>query len=74
MDRIEIDSTLLAWIRYSPDQHRLQLGFRAGKIYDYLEVPVQVYNELLLADSKGRYFNSHIRNNFRTESIPAPQN
>ncbi|MGO9258090.1 MAG: KTSC domain-containing protein [Bryobacteraceae bacterium] len=42
----------------------MDLEFRTGAIYRYLGVPAQVYKELLRAESKGRYFNQHIRNRF----------
>jgi hypothetical protein len=32
---------------------------------------LQTYHELLHADSKGRYFNLHIRNHFRAQSVSA---
>jgi hypothetical protein len=49
----------------------LELGFHSGKVYDYFEVPSPIYYELLGSDSKGRYFNLHIRNNFRAQSVRA---
>ena len=69
MDRLAVDSTTLAWVGYSPNQGVLELGFRTGKAYVYFEVPLQIYLELLRADSKGRYFNLHIRNHFRVQPL-----
>jgi KTSC domain len=69
MNRIAVDSTTLAWVRYSPEACLLQLGFHTGEVYAYFEVPMQTYQELLRAPSKGRYFNLHIRNHFRTRLI-----
>jgi KTSC domain len=67
MDRIDVDSTTLAWVAYSPDQRLLELGFHSGKVYDYFEVPLRTYNQLLRTDSKGRYLNLHIRNHLRAQ-------
>ncbi|WP_298727301.1 KTSC domain-containing protein [uncultured Ferrovibrio sp.] len=47
----------------------LRLVFRTGKIYDYFQVPLQVFAELMDAASKGRYFNFHIRNRYRFRRI-----
>ena len=69
MDRLALDSTTLAWVTYSPDQCVLELGFRTGKVYAYFDVPLPTYLELLHADSKGRYFNLHIRNHFRAQPV-----
>lgn len=69
MHRIDVDSTLLSWVAYAPHQHRLQLGFRRGEVYNYLDVPESIYRDLLAADSKGRYFNQNIRNLYRTQQV-----
>lgn len=47
----------------------LRLVFRTGKIYDYFQVPVQVFSELMAATSKGRYFNFRIRDRYRFRRI-----
>ena len=70
MQRIELASTTLAWVRYSPERLVLELGFHHGGVYAYFDVPPATYNDLLAADSKGRYFNHHIRNNFRAQPVP----
>lgn len=69
MDRLAVDSTTLAWVGYSLNECILELGFRSGKVYIYFDVPLQTYQELLHTDSKGRYFNLHIRNHFRTQPL-----
>ena len=67
MDRLPVDSTTLAWVGYSPDKGVLELGFHTGEVYAYFEVPLHTYQELLRAESKGRYFNLNIRNRFRAQ-------
>jgi hypothetical protein len=42
----------------------LELEFKSGAIYRYLGVPAATYRGLLGAESKGAYFNGHIRNRF----------
>ena len=69
MDRLAVHSTTLAWVSYSPNHGVLELGFHTGKVYAYVEVPLQTYQELLRADFKGRYFNLHIRNHFRAQPV-----
>ena len=69
MDPVPVDSTLLLWVAYSPEQQRLRLKFRSGELYDYSRVPQTIYQDLLTADSKGRYFNQHIRDAFPTQRL-----
>lgn len=69
MDRIPLDSTLLAWVSYLPDLRRLRVGLHTGEDYEYFDVPAQTYSGLLAAESKGHYYNRHIRNEFRFQRI-----
>ena len=70
MERIDLDSTVLAWVRYLPAEEVLQVGIRDGNDYEYSDVPERIYRELLVAESKGRYFNQHIRNDFPCQHLP----
>ena len=69
MEKIRLNSSILAWVRYLPDLCLLQVGLRTGKDYEYFAVPATTYLGLLAAESKGRYFNQHIRNDFRFQRI-----
>ena len=39
----------------------LEVEFIDGEIYQYFEVPEEIYRGLLAAESKGRYFNLVIK-------------
>lgn len=64
LPRILLESSTLASVLYLPAHRELQVAFRSGEIYRYLDVPTEVYRELLAAPSKGIYFNSNIRTRF----------
>jgi hypothetical protein len=69
MPRIELNSTGLQAATYQDQLALLELEFRSGAIYQYFGVPGQTYQELLLAESKGAYFHSHIRDRFAYAKI-----
>jgi hypothetical protein len=69
MARVDLQSTLLSAATYQDQSASLELEFRSGASYRYIGVPEQVYQELLSAASKGRYFNQHIRNRFTQVKI-----
>jgi KTSC domain len=69
LERIPLHSTFLAWVGYLPDLRLLQVGLRTGQDYEYFDVPVATYSDLLASESKGRYYNLHIRNEFRFQKI-----
>jgi hypothetical protein len=62
--RVSLDSTTLAAAAYDGRCERLELDFRDGTRYAYTGVPPNLYLDLLRADSKGSFFNRHIRGRF----------
>ena len=42
----------------------LEIEFQSGAVYEYLDVPRKVHEELMSAESKGQYFNSEIRDDY----------
>lgn len=57
MERVPVDSTTMTSIGYDAEARILEIEFTGGAIYQYLDVPEEIYQELLNAESKGRYFN-----------------
>ena len=65
-------STSIQKAAYDPDTRVLSVWFvTSGKRYDYEGVPPETYDGLRHAFSKGRFFNSHIRDHFRYRLVPA---
>ena len=62
MKRESVSSSLLESVGYDPEEDVLEVELESGAIYQYRDVPEETYEELLAADSLGRYFNHHIRN------------
>jgi hypothetical protein len=59
------DSTAVLRGEYEEEARQLQLWFPDDPgPYTYYNVPLEVYLELLEAESKGRYFAAHIRDRF----------
>lgn len=59
-----VDSSTLRRVGYRPDSATLRLTFTTGKVYDYFDVPPRIHAGLMRAESKGGYFNRHIRPRF----------
>ncbi|MGE5435580.1 MAG: KTSC domain-containing protein [Syntrophothermus sp.] len=66
---INVVSSNLKAIAYNYDNHILQIEFLNGHIYEYYKVPKIVYEELLLAESKGKYAHENIYKNFTQKRI-----
>jgi hypothetical protein len=51
-------------VGYEAKSRILEIEFDSGAVYQYLDVPLRAYEELRAAESKGRYFNSEIRDSY----------
>ena len=65
-----VQSTALEQVSYDETAHTLCATFReSGRTYVYQDVPQDVYDDLIFADSLGVYFNTHIRDRFEHREI-----
>jgi KTSC domain len=62
---VAVQSSLLASVSYDPGESILLLEFCDGAVYQYFDVPAEIHNNLLAAESKGSYFNRRIRDYFQ---------
>ncbi len=70
LDWEPIESKLLAAAAYVAPRRILYLRFHSAEVYRYFTFPADQYHELLAAESKGRYFLSHIRSRFPYQKLP----
>jgi len=66
MERQEVESTVIGAVGHS---RVLEIQFESGRIYQYFNVPEDVYDEMLKAESKGKYFNANIRGKYTYQEI-----
>lgn len=66
MEREPVESSNLASVGYDGHSETLEVEFRNGLIYQYFNVPQGIYDELMAAASRGKYFNAMIKNKYPT--------
>jgi KTSC domain-containing protein len=59
---VQVESDLIDEIGYNPEQATLFVRFAHGGWYRYFAVPRRIYEDLVAAESKGRFFREYIRN------------
>lgn len=67
--RQPVSSSVLASVGYSKHLHALEVEFKTGAIYRYLEVPKQVYDELMSAPSKAAYYDAKVRHQYSSRHV-----
>ena len=68
--REAVESTSIASIGYHAQLRVLEIEFRSGALYRYFAVPLPIFENLLKAESKGRYFGKTIRGHFNFHRLP----
>lgn len=58
-----VKSSNIEWVGYDERKKDMYVGFLNNTVYRYYNVPQNVFDELLNAGSKGRYFWAKIRRN-----------
>lgn len=65
MERISVSSSNISSIGYDENSQTLEIEFHNGGVYQYFDVPVNVYQGLIQTGSSGQYFAQHIKGYFR---------
>ena len=63
-EMVQVVSTSIDAVGFDPVSAELWVRFVTGTTYVYSGVPEPVFDEFLLAESKGRYFNGEIRDTY----------
>jgi hypothetical protein len=67
---LALESKMLSAAAYDDSKQILYLRFRnTGAVYRYFDFPAAIHQAFLDAESKGRFFRSHIRDHFRFERM-----
>jgi HTH-type transcriptional regulator/antitoxin HigA len=61
-------SSAVAAVDYKRSKRQLFVTFASGKTHVYHDVPSEVYEQFVAAGSKGRFFNTQIRDQYRYAS------
>jgi hypothetical protein len=56
-------------IGYDKRTHTLEVEFKSGTIYRYASVPIELWSDFLQAESKGQFFQQHVRDHFPTTRL-----
>ncbi len=62
MDRIPVSSSIIATVGHDAETLTLEVEFLNGSVYQYMNVPADVYNEMIASSSAGSYLAKNIKN------------
>ena len=62
MQRYSVASSNIASVGYDAATETLEVEFLSGSVYQYYNVPANMYDQLMQQGSKGRFLNIYIKN------------
>jgi hypothetical protein len=62
-------SSVVARIKYDNLSHTLRVIFVSGMVYEYKNVPEQIYSAMKMAFSKGTFLNKHIKGKYGFKKV-----
>lgn len=69
MEMINVDSSNIEAIGYDENSSTLQVEFKNGGMYQYFDVPEEVFNGLRDASSVGGYLAARIKGTYRYSKV-----
>lgn len=66
-------STAISTYVYDPERSTLRVKFVSGLVYDYLDVPVEVYQSMRQSYSKGSFLNRYVKGQYAFRKIESPE-
>lgn len=64
MERYNVASSNIHSIGYDPKSQTLEVEFLSGAVYQYYGVAENIYERLMQQQSKGRFLNMYIKNQY----------
>jgi hypothetical protein len=62
-------SSVVLHTSYKRDTATLKITFVSGLVYEYKNVPEEIYNAMIASGSKGIYFNRHIKGQYEFKKM-----
>jgi uncharacterized protein len=69
MNRNHVESSNIESIGYDSMSQTLEIEFLNGSIYQYFDIPQHIYQELIDADSHGKYLAANIKGHYRYSKV-----
>ncbi len=66
---LEGESTTIDKFKYDAASNTLAVIFKAGGLYNYLDVPEEVAKDFLVSESKGKFLSKSIRGTYKYAKI-----
>jgi len=69
MTRTAVKSSNIKEVGYDPKNKILEIEFHTNGVYQYFDVPMSYYHDMLFADSMGQFFATAIKGKYSYQKV-----
>lgn len=69
MNRDSVSSSMMASIGYDASSSILEIEFNGGAVWQYFDVPENVYYDMLNSGSLGKFYNANIKKQYSESQV-----
>lgn len=69
MERENVNSEMMISLGYEDSTSTLEIEFKRGEVWQYYDVPESVFQEMKVAESKGRFWHLNIKGQYRENRV-----
>lgn len=66
---VVINSSNLKFASYQTETKTLSVTFKNGSIYEYYEVPWEIFTKLRMSESQGKFLNTNINKVYKYKKV-----
>lgn len=66
---VDVESSNLVKAIYDTQSKNLKVTFKTGNIYEYEDVPWEVFTKFRMAESQGKYFSANIARKYTYKKL-----
>ncbi len=64
-----MQSTHILTVNYDSTQKALKIYFFGGGVHEFQDVPYAVYDDIIRAKSKGKYYNEKVKGVYQSKKV-----
>jgi hypothetical protein len=69
MNRESVQSSMIASLGYDSATSTLEVEFNSGAVWQYYDVPENVYNDMINSGSLGKFFHANIKGQYSESQV-----
>lgn len=66
---VVVNSSNIKFAKYDTESKSLQVTFNNGLVYEYSDVPWEVFTKFRMSESQGKFFNANISKTYKYKKM-----